>query len=95
VFGALENTGAALLARRASDAGVWKENGHRSPASWVADQMGSTLGEAINVLETAGRLEALRHTADALRSGTLSGKAAKEIAGAAAVDPGRNARSWS
>jgi hypothetical protein len=91
LFGALEKTGAAgvaLLAGRASHSGAWKENGHRDPASWVADQTGSTLGEAISVLETAGRLEVLPDTADALRSGELTGRQAREIAGAAAVDPG-------
>jgi len=91
VFGALEKSvvaGKTLLARRASDAGVWRRAGHRNPASWVAQESGTSVGEAMGMLETAERLEALPDTAAALRRGALSGPQAKEIAAAAVVDPG-------
>ncbi|HTT87289.1 MAG TPA: DUF222 domain-containing protein [Acidimicrobiales bacterium] len=76
VFGALERSvvaGKTLLGRRASEAGTWREAGHRSPASWVAQASGTSLGEAIAVLETGERLGALPDTAAALRRGEVSG----------------------
>jgi len=90
VFTALERAvvaGKTLLAPRAADAGVWQSKGHRSPASWVAEVTGTSLGEAIGMLETAQRLQSLPETTDALRRGELSAPQVREIATAAAADP--------
>ncbi len=90
IFTALERAvvaGKTLLAPRASDSGVWRNKGHRSPASWVAEVTGTSLGEAIGMLETAGRLQSLPETTDALRRGELSAPQVKEIATAAAENP--------
>jgi hypothetical protein len=49
VFTDLEKTISAaktLVASRATEAGDWKKEGHRSPASWVAEKTGSGFGEA-------------------------------------------------
>ena len=76
VFTALEKmTGAAriLVTARATEAGDWEKEGHRSPASWVAEKMGSGFGEAISGLESSERLVQRPETTEALRRGELSG----------------------
>jgi hypothetical protein len=91
VFSAIERTMMAaktLVAGRAADSGRWKELGHRSPASWVAEKTGTGLGEAIGMLENSERLEFLPRTSEALRRGELSGAQLREIAPTAAVNPG-------
>ncbi len=80
--------GKALFAGRAADAGVWKKEGHRSPGSWMAEVMGTGLGEANGLLETSERLGSLPETAGALRRGELSGPQLREIAGTASANPG-------
>lgn len=90
VFSDLEKTISAartLVAARATDSGDWKKEGHRSPASWVAEKTGSGFGEAIAILESSDRLGALPETADALRRGELSGAQVKEITATAARNP--------
>jgi hypothetical protein len=90
LFTALERAsvaGKTLLAPRASDSGVWRTKGHRSPASWVAEATGTSLGEAIGMLETAERLQSLPETTEALRRGELSAPQVREISAAAAENP--------
>ncbi len=90
VFTALEKTISAariLVTARAADAGEWKKEGHRSPASWVAEKTGSGFGEASSTLESSVRLVSLPETTEALRRGELSGAQVKEIAAAAARNP--------
>jgi hypothetical protein len=77
----------ALLARRVEEAGVWRDGGHRSPAHWVADRTGQTVGAASRTLETARALDELPATAAAFRSGELSEVQAAEITSAASDDP--------
>ena len=67
---------------------AWKNEGHRSAASWVAKATGTGLGDAIATLETAERLQSLPMTTEALRTGTLSAPQVREIAAAAAGRPG-------
>jgi len=83
----LAAAGELLLAPRAVEARDWKDLGHRSAAAWMAATSGTGLGEAISTLETAGRLETLPATADALRNGSLSTQKAKEIAAVAVRRP--------
>src|SRR5580704_1754366 len=76
VFTALEKmTSAAriLVAARATEGGDWKKEGHRSPASWVAEKTGSGFGEASGMLESSERLVELPETTEALKRGELSG----------------------
>ncbi len=76
-----------LLASRAAESRVWKDQGHRSPAEWMASAGGTGLGDAISTLETASRLAWLPETEDALRHGALSSPQVKEIAAAAVHRP--------
>ena len=90
LFAEIERLGAAgkvLYAGRAAQSTVWRDEGHRSAASWMAQKTGTGLGEAIATLETAEALSSLPETSDALRRGELSGSQVKVIAGAARTDP--------
>jgi hypothetical protein len=77
----------ALLARRVDETGVWRGNGHRSAAHWVAEATGETVGAAARALETARALEQLPETDAAFRAGQLSETQAAEITSAAGSDP--------
>ncbi|MDQ6949270.1 MAG: HNH endonuclease [Actinomycetota bacterium] len=83
----LAAAGKALMARRVEETKLWKHDGHRSAASWLAAATGSSVGTAIGTLETARRLEDLPATAEAQRQGRLSEVQAREIASAAKADP--------
>jgi hypothetical protein len=90
VFDAIERTYLAaktLVTARATDAGDWKKEGHRSPASWVADKTGSGVGQAISLLETSEQCMGLTETSDAVRRGELSGPQLKAIASTATQNP--------
>jgi hypothetical protein len=67
---------------------LWRRNGHRSAANWMAGETGVGVGDAVRVLETAKALEHADATAEAFKAGELSPRQAKVIAGAAAVAPG-------
>ena len=69
------------LARRVERAVVWKRDGHRSAARWLASATGTSVGAAMRSLETARRLEDLPETADAFRAGDLSESQAVERRG--------------
>ena len=89
-FAEIERLGAAgkvLFAARASQSMTWRDEGHRSAASWMAQTTGIALGEAMSTLETAEALGALPKTTEALRSGALSPSQLKVIAAAAAHRP--------
>jgi hypothetical protein len=83
----LGTAGQVLLTPRVAQSDAWKNEGHRSAASWVAKATGTGLGEAIATLETAERLQSLPMTTEALRSGVLSAPQVREIAAAAANRP--------
>lgn len=90
VFGAIERLAAAgrtLAAGRVADTRVWADGGERSAAHWLARTSGSTVGDAVAVLETARRLEGLDATESAFRAGTLSLDQAGAVARAAASNP--------
>jgi len=80
------------LARRVERAVVWKRDGHRSAAHWLASATGTSVGSAMRSLDTARRLEDLPETADAFRAGELSEAQASEIAAAASLDPSAEGR---
>jgi hypothetical protein len=83
----LGSAGQVLLTPRVAQSDAWKNEGHRSAASWVARATGTGLGDAIATLETAERLQSLPRTTEALRNGTLSGAQVREIAAAASNRP--------
>ncbi|MDQ3766295.1 MAG: HNH endonuclease [Actinomycetota bacterium] len=89
-FAAIERlaaAGKALCAKRVADSGAWRRDGDRSPARWMARTTGTSVGNALGVLETAERVGELPATETALRSGELSEVQAKEIVAAAAASP--------
>jgi hypothetical protein len=88
----LAQAGRGLAARRVDRAVVWKRDGHRSAAHWLASATGVSIGSAMRSLETARRLEELPETADAFRAGELSESQASEIAAAASLDPSAEGR---
>lgn len=88
-FAEIERLGAAgktIVARVVERSGVWKSNGHRTAAHWVAEKTGVAVGQAVGTLETGRRLEHLPETADAFRSGELSEIKVREVAAAAVAD---------
>jgi hypothetical protein len=90
LFAEIERLGAAgrvLYARRAADSTVWRDEGHRSAASWLAAKTKTGLGDAMATFETAEALGSLPSTSEALRRGDLSISQAREITSAAAAHP--------
>ena len=83
----LGSAGQVLLSPRVAQSDNWRNEGHRSAASWLAKQTGTGLGEAISSLETAERLQSLPRTTEALRNGKLSAPQVREIAAAAVGRP--------
>ena len=91
LFAEIERLGAAgkmLYSNRAAESSVWRDEGHRSAASWMAEKTKTGMGEAVATLETAAALESLPATSEALRRGDLSAPQVKAIAAAAADHPG-------
>ena len=90
-FGAkLQRLGTAWMmvaAPTVDDCFVWRQEGHKSAASFLAEKTGTTVGEAIGVLETARQLAELPETATCLRRGDFSAQQIREIASAATVHP--------
>ncbi len=90
LFAEIERLGAAgkvLYTKRAAESTVWRDQGHRSAASWMAEKTKTGMGDAIATLETAAALQSLPATSDALRRGDLSAPQVKVIAAAAAAHP--------
>ena len=77
--------GRVLCARRVSGTGLWRSNGDRTPAHWLARTSGTSVGEAIGLLAATEQLDALPETEAALRNGDLSGAQVRVIADAAVV----------
>jgi hypothetical protein len=84
----LAAAGTLLAARRVESSNIWRRTGHRSAAAHVAEATGTGMGPAITALEAARRIGSLPATDEAMRNGRLSEAQVKEIAGAAAVQPG-------
>jgi hypothetical protein len=90
IFTALEKMITAariLVTARATEAGEWEREGHRSPAHWVAEKTGSGFGEAISTFESSENLAGLPETREALRRGELSGAQVREITATASRNP--------
>ena len=76
-----------LAATRAAEGEGWRRAGAKSPAEHLAKETGTSVGQAIDTLRTAERLEALPETAAAARRGELSPQQASAIADAASKKP--------
>jgi hypothetical protein len=59
---------------------VWRREGFRSPAAWMAAKTGTAVGPAVKTLEMVKLLEDLPALAAAFRDGRLSEAQAREIA---------------
>jgi hypothetical protein len=79
--------GKTLFAGRAAAAGLWREQGHRSPAAWMAEAAGTGPVEANGTLEMSERLQSLPETTEALRRGELSAPQLREITATACAVP--------
>ena len=92
---AIENMAAtikALAASRVADTGVWRRGGDRSAAHHLARTTGSSVGQAVEALHTARRLEGLPELAARARRGELSAAQSAVIAELAVADPGAEVR---
>lgn len=79
--------GKLLFAGRAAQGRTWVDQGHVSPAFWLADLAKAPVSDAINTLDTSKRLGQLPDTAEAVRAGKLSAPQASEVTRAATKDP--------
>jgi hypothetical protein len=85
----LASAGETLLAARVAETEAWREGStDRSAAHWLAPRCGISIADAKAKLETAGKLEGLPATAEALRAGRLSDQQAREVVAGATADPG-------
>lgn len=88
--GAIQRLGAGLellVAARAVQGAPWREEGHRSEASWLAGAIRCSVPEAVATRAVSERLESLPATAEALSNGELSTTEAKVLVSAASADP--------
>lgn len=81
--------GRTLAARQVERSGAWRKEGHRSAAHWVAATTRVSVGQAVGMMETARRLEDLPATTGAFATGRLSEAQVREVAAAAAANPGQ------
>jgi hypothetical protein len=76
-----------LAAATLEDKALWRREGFRSVAHWMAAKTGTAVGPAIATMEMAGLLADLPVVAEAFRAGRLSEPQAREIAEVAAEVP--------
>ena len=81
------SAGKTLAVARVDSSGAWSAGGDKGCAAWLARKTGTSLGEAIGVVDTARRLPGLPATDTALRKGKLSPAQAKTVADAASTSP--------
>jgi hypothetical protein len=79
--------GKTLAAKRAAEANQHRAGGHKTPAHWLAEVTGETVGESIEVLSLGDSLAEHPGVDSAYREGKLSRSKAKAIAGAVRVNP--------
>src|SRR6185295_11241858 len=72
-----------LAAATLEDKALWRREGFRSVAAWMASKTGTAVGPAIATMEMAALLTDLPMVAEAFRSGGLSEVQAREIAAVA------------
>jgi hypothetical protein len=69
------------------DKALWRREGFRSVAAWMASKTGTAVGPAIGTMEMVGLLADLPVVAEAFRTGRLSEAQAREIAAVASEVP--------
>ena len=72
-----------MAAATLEDKALWRREGFRSVAAWMASKTGTAVGPAIASMEMAGLLAELPVVAEAFRVGRLSEAQAREIAAVA------------
>jgi hypothetical protein len=77
----------AFAAATLEDKALWRREGFRSPAHWMASKTGTAVGPAIATLEMVGLLVELPVVAEAFRGGRLSEAQAREVAAVASEVP--------
>jgi len=77
-----------MAAATLEDKALWRREGFRSAAHWMASKTGSAVGPAIGILEMANHLGDLPLLAEAFRGGLLSEAQARLIAEVASEVPG-------
>src|ERR1700724_2788235 len=85
---AIENmvaTVKAMAAAWVADTGVWRGGGDRSAAHHLARTTGTTVGQAMEAIDTARRLDALPEVAARARAGQLSAAQSSAVASAVAA----------
>ncbi len=88
----LAAAGRTKLSRRIEQSNVWRRDGHKTAASYLAQQTGESLGHALATLATAEQLDSLPATAEAFTAGRLSMSQAREIAAAGTANPNAERR---
>jgi hypothetical protein len=83
----LVEAGKVLVTRRIAETEAWRREGDRSHAHFVARKTGTSVAQAVGVVQAARRLEAGSATEDALRAGDLSAEQTGEITAATDADP--------
>ncbi len=85
LFADIERLGAAgkvLFSKRAAESTIWRDEGHRSAASWMAEKTRTAWVTPSQPSRRPQRLQLLPDTTEALRRGELSGPQVKVIAAA-------------
>jgi hypothetical protein len=77
-----------LAAGTLEDKALWRREGFRSVAAWMASKTGTAVGPAIATMEMVSLLADLPVVAEAFRAGRLSEAQAREIAAVASEVPG-------
>src|ERR1700736_2265687 len=91
----IENVAAtvkAAAAARVADTGVWRGGGDRSAAHHVARTTGSSVGQAVEAIDAARRLESLPAVAAAAGPGGLSAAQSAAVSAAVAAAPAAEGR---
>jgi hypothetical protein len=84
----LASAGLAQAARRVAETDLWQRGGHRSAAHRLSGVTGSTVGDAVRLLEAAKVVQDAPDTLEAMRSGAVSPHQARAIGAAEKADPG-------
>ncbi len=79
--------GRTRLARRLHDTHEWRQQGHRTPAAWLAEQTGTSLSQAKETIATSEDLPHLPTVDEALKSGKLSKDQTKAVLPGARTSP--------
>jgi hypothetical protein len=94
-FAALErlaSAGKTLCAARVDADEVWKADGSRDAAEWLASRTGTSVGAARSLVDTSKRLPATARSEAALRAGELSAEQANHVTHASAAAPAHEQR---